>query len=192
MGWAIVITFCLLTISIFQFEIFRDRIVVFLNMTGVVAPVAVSLYLLLWRKVKVLPAALSTGVVAILTYPFVNVENGLIVIGFPYWLFPLAVAVGMSLLLVKGKDTMRIAALSYFSGSMGMFIGGDLLRALNLDTGSFDIIYFGANGLLDFVFLSGVICVGIVLFGSMASDWVLKYSARRVATKHWEQKSKDR
>lgn len=181
MGWAIAITFALLTVSFFQFEIYRGEVAVYLNLIGVVAPVAVSLYLLLWRKVKVLPALVAMAVVAVIAFPFVTVEEGAMVTQFPYWLFPIAVAVGVSLLLVQEKDVMKIAALAYFAGSMGMFIGGDLLHALTIDMDSYDAIYFGARGLLDFVFLSGVICVGIVIFGDSLVRWANRSLTQREA-----------
>ena len=171
-GYAILITFTLLTFSFFQIRIFDGDVRVYLNLTGVVVPVAVSVYLAAKRKLMLSRAIIATVVVAISTFFLVTVRNGTVVIDFPLWFVPAFAAVALSYCLTESKDPLEMAALAYFSGSMGSFLGGDLLKIATTNAQGYREIYFGANGLMDFVFLFGIIAVATLWGASLVFDWL--------------------
>jgi uncharacterized membrane protein len=168
-GWGILITFTLLVISFFQMEILSGEPSVSANITGVMVPVGVSLYLLATKNVRLVQALLATTVVAIVSFPLVQVRDGSLAMEFPLWLLPAVVAASLAYFLAKG-DGMKKAALAYFSGSMGVFLGGDLLRLWSTPSLAKGRILLGADGLLDFVFLMGVVAVAMLGIGYFLVD----------------------
>jgi hypothetical protein len=160
-GWAIFITFTLLFVSFFQIHIVQGPPQVTLNVTGVVVPVAASLYLLARRKIRLLPFLGITGLVALVTFPLVHYRAGFLVLDFPFWLVPALVSAALCYLFVSGSVESRVA-LAYASGSMGVFIGGDLIKLWSLPSSGGSTIFLGHDGLLDFVFLMGVFAAALV------------------------------
>jgi uncharacterized membrane protein len=112
-----------------------------------------------WRN-----AALATSAVAILTFPLVRFDGSSILIDMPQWLLPIVMAVLVSLFLSKG-DIEKALPLAYIAGSVGMLVGGDIVRILIFPPNGLSVINLGSNGILDFIFLAGLIADGILLFG---------------------------
>ncbi len=163
-GYALLITFILVTLSFFEIVLFlTSDFRASINLTGVVVPLAVSLYLLIKRKVTLRHAAIVVGLVALVAMPLVVFRGGHVVIDFPLWLLPAGLAAALSWLLVNGKLEEALP-LAYIGGSVGMLLGGDILRIL-IEPRDLTEVYLGANGLLDFVFLGGVIACGILIAG---------------------------
>ncbi|HTY46879.1 MAG TPA: DUF1614 domain-containing protein [Methanomassiliicoccales archaeon] len=173
-GWAIFITFSLLFVSFFQFEIVPGPARVTINLTGVVVPVAVSLYVLLRKRIRVLPFLGLTALVALVTFPLVQYREGFLVLDFPLWLLPALVGAAMIYFFVRGSWESKLA-LAYASGSMGVFIGGDLIKLWSLPSSGGSSIFLGYNGLLDFVFLMGVFAAAL-----MGVFWFLGHRFERV------------
>ena len=180
-GYAILITFTLLAISFFQVEILSGEPTVSVNITGVVVPVGLSLYLLATKRVRLVQALLATAAVAIVSFPLVQMRGEYLAMGFPLWLLPAVVAAALGYFLAKG-DGMKKAALAYFSGSMGVFLGGDLMRLWSFPSLNEDRIFLGADGLLDFVFLMGVVAVAVLGIGYFLADRFRRAQSERSRT----------
>jgi uncharacterized membrane protein len=152
-----------------------------INLTGVVVPLAVSLYLLIRKRVTLRNAAIAIGMVALVAMPLVVFKDGQVAIDFPWWLLPASLAAALAWLLVEG-DLERALPLAYIAGSVGMLLGGDILRLL-VEPRDLTEVYLGANGLLDFVFLGGIIACGILVVGYVAVPLAKKIASRIPGTK---------
>lgn len=161
-GYAILITFTLLVLSFFQIQIVDGPIRVFINLTGVVIPVALCFYLVLRSRVRIKQALLSAALVALTVFPLVSIINGAMILNFPLWLLPVACAVACAFYFAKDDSVADRVSLAYFGATMGIFCGGDVVNAAWLTLPSRGEIQLGANGLLDFVFLMGIMAVAVV------------------------------
>jgi len=176
-GYALLITFILVTLSFFEVVlILRSNFRASINLTGVVIPLAVSIYLLIRRKAAVRHAAVAVVLVALVAMPLVVFKGGQVAIDFPWWLLPAGLAAALSWLLVDG-DLDKALPLAYIAGSMGMLLGGDILRLI-VEPRDLTVVYLGANGLLDFVFLGGIIACGILVAGYAVMSTARKLAAR--------------
>jgi hypothetical protein len=176
-GYALLITFILVTLSFFEIVLFLTAdFKASINLTGVVVPLAVSLYLLIRKKVKLRDAAIAIGMVALVAMPLVVFKDGQVAIDFPWWLLPAGLAAALAWLLVDG-ELEKALPLAYIAGSVGMLLGGDILRLL-VEPRDLTEVYLGANGLLDFVFLGGVIACGILVVGYVAMPLARKVASR--------------
>jgi hypothetical protein len=176
-GYALLITFILVTLSFFEIVLFlTSDFKASINLTGVVVPLAASIYLLIRKKVTLRHAAIAIGLVALVAMPLVVFRDGQIAIDFPLWLLPAGLAAALAWLLVNGQ-LEKALPLAYIAGSVGMLLGGDILRLL-VEPRDLTEVYLGANGLLDFVFLGGVIACGILVAGYAAVPLARKLAAR--------------
>jgi hypothetical protein len=176
-GYALLITFILVTMSFFQIVLINGDFKASINFTGVVVPLAVAFYLLVRRKVTVRNAAISMCVVALISFPLVALRGGQVVIDFPWWLLPAGAAAATAWLLTDG-NLEKALPLAYIAGSIGMLLGGDLIRLL-IYPGDLTEVYLGANGLLDFVFLGGIISCGL-LIGVVAAVYMARKLVSRI------------
>jgi hypothetical protein len=160
-GYALLITFILVTLSFFQVVLVNGDFKASVNFTGVVIPLAVAVYLLVRRRVTVRHAALAIGIVALVTLPLVVLREGRVIIDFPWWLLPAGAAAATAWLLVDGQ-LEKALPLAYIAGSVGMLLGGDILRLL-LEPMDLTEVYLGSEGLLDFVFLGGIIACALLV-----------------------------
>jgi len=175
-GYALLITFILVTLSFFEFVLVNGDFRASVNLTGVVVPLAVALYLLVRKKVKVRHAALAVGVVALISLPLVVLRDGKVIIDFPWWLLPAGAAAAMAWLMVDG-ELEKALPLAYVGGSVGMLLGGDILRLL-VEPMDLTEVYLGADGLFDFVFLGGIIACALLVGGYALVPLLRKLSAR--------------
>jgi hypothetical protein len=163
-GYAILIALILVGLSLINVVLVEGATSVALNLTGAVVPLSVAIYLLARKRVKWHDAVLATSAVAILTFPLVYFEGGSILIDMPQWLIPIIMAVLLSFYLSKG-NIERALPLAYIAGSVGMLVGGDIFRILIFPPNDFSVVNLGSNGIMDFIFLAGLIADGILLFG---------------------------
>ena len=164
--WTEPIVISLITVAVLVFfSVFDVRFLdgafsLDLNITGVIVPVFVSAYILVQYNRSWKWLAISTIIVALLAYPLTEIRWGMIVIDLPQWLIPTAAAglIGRYL----ARDNMMLGvSVAYFSGCMGMLIGGDLLHMSQLAYGGAELV-MGAGGILDFIFLPGIVAAAMV------------------------------
>jgi hypothetical protein len=175
-GYALLITFILVTLSFFQFVLVNGDFKASVNLTGVVVPLAVALYLLVRKKVKLRHAALAIGVVALVCLPLVVLRDGEVIIDFPWWLLPAGAAAAVAWLMVDG-NLEKALPLAYIAGSVGMLLGGDILRLL-IEPLDLTEVYLGADGLFDFVFLGGIIACALLVGVSALVPLLRKFAAK--------------
>lgn len=169
-------TFCLLTLSFFNIEVSAGPPRIFLNLTGAIVPVAVCIYLLLRRKVWLVPALVVTAVVALVGALLVQVRDNSMVIDWPLFLVPAFIAAGLAFILAEKRGMYGMIYLAYFSATIGMLIGGDIFKVMTVLPPDGDVT-LGAEGVMDFVFLSGVVAVALLLIGDYLAEKVRAFRA---------------
>lgn len=133
-----------------------------INLGGALIPLILS-----WRLVRrgtLAPWTALVGIAAVAaaTYPFVDVEPGQgAIVRFPWFLLPPLVALLAGIVLGLAMPA-RAGPLAFISGSLGTLVGADLLRLpAFLDIASSaprgTALVIGGGGLLDLIFLSGVL-----------------------------------
>jgi uncharacterized membrane protein len=157
---SLIVVGALVFLSVFDIRFLDGAFSLDLNITGVLVPILVSAYIIVHRYKSWKWFLVSTVVVALLAYPLTEIRWGMIVIDLPQWLLPTAAAALIGRYLAR-DNVMLGASVAYFSGCMGMLIGGDLMHISQfVATGSEIVI--GAGGILDFIFLPGVVAAGMV------------------------------
>lgn len=162
--------------SFFSLRIIDSPLIVSVNITGLLAPVVVSVSILLLRKVKALAALASVAMVAIAAFLVTSVSSDSIFIEFPRWLAPVAVATVCGHFTAKDKEPVSRWALAYVAGSMGVLIGGDLAKIPEFVGKGGDYLVLGGGGLLDFVFLIGIFSIAAL----WAAEGAAAYIRRRI------------
>jgi uncharacterized membrane protein len=163
--YALVAVVALVVLSFINVGIVEEPIPISLNMTGIMVPIAVVLYLLIRGRVMIIGTVITIGLVAVVAFPLTMVVNGGSYIQFPYWLVPAGVAAGADLVInrMSGEKTgIGVGGIAFAGGSIGMLIGGDLLRFPELMGAGGNQVILGAGGILDFVFLTGVVALSMV------------------------------
>ncbi len=133
-----------------------------INLGGALIPIILSWRLARRGTVPPWAALVGIGAVAAATYPFVSVEPGRgAIVAFPWFLLPALVAVLAGVILGLAEP-IRAGPLAFISGSLGTLVGADVLRlpafldvAREASPGTAMII--GGGGLLDLIFLTGVL-----------------------------------
>ncbi len=163
-----------------------------INLGGAIIPLAISLHLLLARRVSALNTFIGITVVAVITYIFAEpVPNQGIVL--PFWLPPLLAAI-CGLVLARGYN--GAPSIAYISGSMGTLLGADLMNLLTPGVlpelsplGSHIakplVLSIGGAGVFDGIFLTGILAVlfaaGIVcLFHGSCDGVTMHRDAQKV------------
>jgi len=164
--YALLAVVALIILSFVNLGIPGGSIAISLNFTGVIVPAGIVIFLLATRRLKVHRALVSMGIVALVAYPLTQVNDGGAFIQFPFWLIPAGVAAACGLLFTKNMDgeraMIRGGAIAYAAGCLGMLMGGDLLHLPELLNAGGSSLVLGARGILDFVFLTGVVAIFIV------------------------------
>jgi uncharacterized membrane protein len=137
-----------------------------INLGGAIIPIAISLHLVIVRRVSAFLALGGVVVVSAITYLLASpVPNEGIVL--PFWISPtLASVVG----LVLARGYKGAPTLAYISGSMGTLIGADLLNLITpgvlpalSPVGSHAtkplVLSIGGAGVFDGIFLTGILAV---------------------------------
>jgi len=137
-----------------------------INLGGALIPVIVSGAILYRKKINLIYVGIGTIVVSIMTYSVSRIEVGVgIASEFPYYFLPALSALLMALFLSKltKKDETFSIPYAYAVGVLGTLIGADLVRIPELVQlgvlGS-----FGGAGVMDLVYLSGLIASVPLIF----------------------------
>jgi uncharacterized membrane protein len=142
-----------------------------INLGGAIIPLAISVHLVLARRVSVLKAVIGIVIVTILTYHLAApVPNQGIVL--PFWISP-ALAAICGLVLARGYS--GAPALAYISGSIGTLLGADILNLLTpgvlpalspvgMQTSRPLVLSIGGAGVFDGIFLTGILAVLLAAF----------------------------
>jgi uncharacterized membrane protein len=171
--FAIILVFALMVISFFNIRVVDGAALVSVNLTGAVIPLSVCTFLLIGRKVGLRNAVIATAVTAMLAAPLTFISSSSVVIGFPEWLIPAGGAAACAYFLSKDKDLMGMAAVAYFGGTIGMLLGGDIMKISSVQLTSKMEFVIGANGVYDFVFLVGVVAT-VMIWGAIAVSELAK------------------
>lgn len=123
-----------------------------LNVGGALVPLALSIYLIVRRRL-LLPAFFCTAAVAAAVYAFARPIPGL-GIAVPVYVAPLAAAIAA---LIASR--VEAAPLAYIGGSLGTLFGGDLLRMPHLLGLGSPFVSIGGAGTFDGIFISGILAL---------------------------------
>jgi len=163
--------------SWFNLQLTATPLVLEMNVTGALLPIIVSSYLLVhvrasW-KIYLITTVAITSLAAVLTT--ITMEG--VYISIYSWVLIVAVCALLSYFLTEGhlKNALAVA---YFSATMGMLFGGDVLQLANAPAyyGPFTV---GVGGIIDFVFLTGVMAVAVIL----VSHHIMELAAARKSAK---------
>ncbi|MCU0861586.1 MAG: DUF1614 domain-containing protein [Methanomassiliicoccales archaeon] len=151
-----VLAFC----SWFNLRLIGAPVSLEMNVTGAIVPIFISAYLLVnvragWRRYL-----LAITAVAALGYLATDMGPQGVYIHVGLWILVVAACATLSYLLAKG-DLRQALALAYVSASLGMLFGGDVLQLVGYTT-YMGVYVIGIGGLMDFVFLSGVVAVALI------------------------------
>lgn len=133
-----------------------------INVGGAVIPIVLSIYLFIKNKIKPVRILLGIGIVTLVTF-FVtspDPEKG-IVSAFPYWILPIIVASGLSILLTW-TEKKKAAPLAYIIGTLGVLLGADglhLMSLLQYETQTMRSAVIGGASVFDMVFITGILAV---------------------------------
>lgn len=133
-----------------------------INVGGAVIPILLSIYLFIKNKIKPFRILLGIGIVTLVTF-FVtspDPEKG-IVSAFPYWILPIIVASGLSILLTW-TEKKKAAPLAYIIGTLGVLLGADglhLMSLLQYETQTMRSAVIGGASVFDMVFITGILAV---------------------------------
>jgi uncharacterized membrane protein len=122
------------------------------NVGGALIPTAVSIYLVVRRRL-LLPAFFCTAAVAVAVYFFSRTVPGLGIV-VPVYVAPVSAAVAA---LVASRA--QAAPLAYIGGSVGTLFGGDLLRMPHLLSLGSPLVSIGGAGTFDGIFISGILAL---------------------------------
>lgn len=161
--------------SWFNLRLTGTPLILEMNVTGAIVPILVSSYLVVhvragWRSYLV-----TTMVVAGLASLLTQMTMEGVYIPIISWILIVAVCASLSYVLTNGQ--MRSAlAVAYFSATMGMLFGGDVFQLAKSSTyyGPFII---GVGGMIDFVFLTGVMSVVLILASHHLMEFVSSHRA---------------
>lgn len=149
-----------------------------LNLGGAIIPIVISahLYMILKdnleRQQAILFSAAGLAFGSIISFLITDYQPSMgVVAEFPEFLVPPFASAGFALLLFK-RNGIAAAPMAYITGSMGALIGADIVRIPQIlgtaqETGSTVQGSIGGAGIMDMVFLSGLLAFNVtVLFAS--------------------------
>jgi len=167
--WGSVIVLLAGILSLIDLQIWA-RPAVLVNVGGLLAPLAVSAILLVRRRPKVVPFCASIAVTFVLTVTCVALVGRPFYIPFPASLFPSAGAAVVGLAFSRER-LLPSLDLAYTGASIGVFLGLDLVwlpgYLANVPSSATGIV-LGGGGILDLIFLAGVLAVAIAWIGAVA------------------------
>lgn len=137
----------------------NPRVALAANAAGCVLPAAVSLKILLERRVPILEGLLLLGIGVVVAYFSSRVvpDKGVLL----QYRLP-ALAVGLAAAGLLYAQPLRAGAAGFMAGALGVVIGADLLNLPALaETGGAGRIILGGAGLLDGIFLVAILAAGV-------------------------------
>jgi len=171
-------------LSLINIGVVSSPIPISMNVTGLLIPLAFSIYIVLSKKVKAKVALVSILTVSAITFPLASVTMSNISIGVPLWFIPVSVSAILGYFLAREREMMSAASLAYLSASIGMLVGGDLVNIPRFISSGGSSLTLGGNGLMDFVFLAGPFSIAL-LWGAQGALTVIKkrHEFRTLTTK---------
>lgn len=122
------------------------------NVGGALIPGAVSVYLVVKRRLLV-PAFFCTAAVAAAVYFFSRTVPGLGIV-VPVYVAPVSAAVA-----ALAASRVQAAPLAYIGGSLGTLFGGDLMRMPHILSLGSPFVSIGGAGTFDGIFISGILAL---------------------------------
>ncbi|MEM0449619.1 MAG: DUF1614 domain-containing protein [Methanomassiliicoccales archaeon] len=165
-GWiepffnAFIIVSLLGFLSWFNLRLIEEPVSLEMNVTGAFVPVLVSSYLLVHVPVGWNKYSISFIMMAALAYLTTDFNANGVHININHW-FLIILACAFISYILAGLNLRKSLALSYVSASLGMLFGGDVMHLYEYQE-SMGTFIFGFSGLLDFIFLSGILAVAFV------------------------------
>lgn len=151
-------------VRLFDVPLFRlGNATVGVNLVGFSIPVIVSLKMLLQRRVPLKEVLLLIAIIAGVTYLYTDFrpEVGMVISLFP--ILPiLSAAIAFMFKKMKRDSHFNPALVSYAGATVGVLIGADavnLYRALTYQWEEPTFIALGGGGVLDAIFLAGVVAL---------------------------------
>jgi len=147
----------LLSIQLFSME-FHDKgqLHLGINLGGALVPLGFVVYLVHNYPIAILPTLVLTLCVALVVYPLTRVEQRR---GFVVYVFGAVFCSALGVLLI---DSPEYLVQAYIAAVLGTLIGGDLMHLPQLNelkARNHETVLIGGGGLLDAVFLSGLLAM---------------------------------
>ena len=130
-----------------------SRTIIAINVGGGVIPVAFSLYLFIALDFHIADVMFVGGIVALVSYLFSRPVKGMGIM-MPILVAPLAAALAAMMI-----NQPQSAPLAYIGGTLGVLVGADLLRIMDVRQLRAPLASIGGAGTFDGVFLTGIIAV---------------------------------
>ena len=130
-----------------------SRTIIAINVGGGVIPVAFSLYLFIALDLHIADVMFVGGIVALVSYLFSRPVKGMGIM-MPILVAPLAAALAAMMI-----NQPQSAPLAYIGGTLGVLVGADLLRIMDVRQLRARLASIGGAGTFDGVFLTGIIAV---------------------------------
>ena len=133
------------------------------NLVGFSIPVFISAKMLLQKRIPVKETLLLVAIISVVSflYTYFEPDKGMVI--YMFAIPPiLAAAIAFMLKKMKGASDFNSALLSYAGATLGILIGadvGNLYRALTYRWDETIVISVGGGGIMDAIFLAGVIAL---------------------------------
>ncbi len=146
---------------------------IYVNAGGVLAPLAVSGLILWRRRPRAVPVLAGTATTAFVAVIAMTVGGRPYFVPFPIGVLPAVSAAAVAIAFARER-LMPALDVAYVGASLGTLVGLDLipLTTLPAPTGGSGAVILGAGGILDLVFLSGVLAVAITWCAQVARGLV--------------------
>ncbi len=137
--------------------------VIGVNAVGFCIPIIITLKMLVQRRIPWKQVCLLVVIIAAVTYLYAFFQPGLGVVIYLFAILPiLAAAIAFMLRRTKGSSDLNPALLAYAGATIGVLVGADLLnlyKLANHDWGKPVLISIGGGGVLDAIFLAGMVAL---------------------------------
>ena len=131
----------------------EDQTLLAINLGGAIIPTGLAIFLLVQRPEAALPCLAATVLVTMLSFKIAQPVAGL-GITMPIFVAPLAAAAAGLILAPTAP-----AVVAYVAGTLGTFIGADLLNLGRMRRIGAPVVSIGGAGTFDGIFLSGLLAV---------------------------------
>lgn len=137
-----------------------DR-VIGINIVGFIIPVAVSLKILIERRITLTDTCVVAGLTALVTYFYTYFDPATGIVTF-FFAIPPILAAGIAVMLREYGKRLNTPLLCYVGGTLGVLIGADILRLpklVNYPWNEEVFIVIGGMGVMDSIFLAGIVAL---------------------------------
>ncbi len=147
----------LLDIPLFKGE----NSVIGINAIGLLIPLTISFKMLAQRKIPLKEAGVLIAIISFVTYLYTwfRPEIGIVVY---FFAIPAILSAAISFMFKMMNPQVNPPLLSYVGATLGVFIGADLLNLgvlMNYSWGRPVFISIGGGGVLDAIFLAGLVAI---------------------------------